>query len=125
MAPRNSLVRPATALVWGVALAIGLASGAVGQNITKRLRQSPDGGAKTSQILAEGALRGASQGQSSLVRNNLGDGAVNTQCGPLTIGGTQNPNPTTPPTTLVGSNTLVKKDNNVVITGSVVNICRR
>ena len=108
------------------AIAAGLvwASGSEAQQLNRRKDAAPEQSAKVSRMVTRASLQGAQNGD-SLKRDDISDMAVNTDCGPVQIGGTQAAEAENKPASLVSKNDGTNSETTTVVRGSVVNICRR
>ncbi len=95
------------------------------QQINKRKTADPGTNANTARIVTRASLQAKQSSGDSLKRDDAKDLIVNTDCGPVQIGGQQADNQAGRPRTLVGNGNSTKSQNTTVVQGDVVNICRR
>lgn len=118
-----SLARASLAVL---ALTMGVAwmGGSHAQQLNQRKDAAPQQSAKVSRLVSRASLQGGKNGD-TLKRDDLSDVAVNTDCGPVQIGGTQAAEADAKPESLIAKNAGSSSETTTVVRGSVVNICRR
>ena len=95
------------------------------QQINKRKTADPGTNANTARIVTRATLQAKQNAGDSLKNDDAKDLIVNTNCGPVQIGGQQSDSQSGRPRTLVGNGNSTKSQNTTVVQGDVVNICRR
>ena len=109
-------------------LAAGLTGGftlASAQQLNSRKSANPATNASTARLVTRATLQSEQTENTSLKRDDISDLAVNTSCAPVQIGGEQVDRQGGKPKSLVGGNLAIKDQNTTVVTGDVVNICRK
>lgn len=109
------------------ALALVTLAPAAAQQINNRSTADPGSNAQVSRLVTRGALQAAEATGDTLKRDDLSDVVVNTDCGPVSIGGTktQEPGDAEDEDSLLRRGTSADAETTTVVRGSVVNICRR
>lgn len=116
-------VKTAAAVV-ALSLGLALSGGADAQQLNQRKDAAPQQSAKVSRLVSRASLQGGKSGD-TLKRDDLSDMAVNTDCGPVQIGGTQTAEADPKPPSLIDKNAGTDDETTTIVRGSVVNICRR
>ncbi len=102
-----------------------LASPAGAQQLNNRKAADPGTDANTARLLSRASLQAKKEDGDTLKRDDAKDLVVNTDCGPVQIGGQQADNQAGKPDSLIGTGNATNAQNNTVVNGDVVNICRR
>jgi len=108
-------------------LALATLTPAAAQQINNRSTADPGSNAQVSRLVTRGALQAAEATGDTLKRDDLSDVVVNTDCGPVSIGGTKTQEPVhaDDEDSLLRRGTSADAETTTVVRGSVVNICRR